>query len=41
MKDEKSVELMRKYMVPNARDNGINGIEEIKIKGALPSPISN
>ena len=26
---------MRQYMVPNARDNGINGIEEIKIKGAF------
>ena len=26
---------MRKYMVPNARDNRINGIEEIKIKGAF------
>ncbi|WP_164489561.1 hypothetical protein [Rummeliibacillus sp. TYF005] len=24
---------MRQYMVPNSRDNGINGIEEIKIKG--------
>ena len=35
MKDEKSVEFMRQYMVPNARDNGINGIEEIKIKGAF------
>ena len=33
MKDEKSVQFMRQYMVPNARDNGINGIEEIKIKG--------
>ena len=35
MKDEKSVELMHQYMVPNARDNGINGIEEIKIKGVF------
>ena len=35
MKDEKSVELMHQYMVPNARDNGINGIEEIKIKGEI------
>ena len=24
---------MRQYMVPNSKDNGINGIEEIKIKG--------
>lgn len=35
MKDEKSVEFMRQYMVPNARDNGINGIADIKIKGAF------
>lgn len=33
MKDEKSVKFMRQYMVPNSRDNGINGIEKIKIKG--------
>lgn len=33
MKNEKSVEFMRKYMVPNAKDNGINGIKEIRIKG--------
>ena len=35
MRDEKSVEFMRQYMVPNAKDNGIDGIEEIKIKGAF------
>ena len=35
MRDEKSVEFMRQYMVPNSKDNGINGIEEIKIKGAF------
>ncbi|WP_153732783.1 hypothetical protein [Sporosarcina obsidiansis] len=33
MKDEKSVEFMRQYMVPNARDKGINGIKEICITG--------
>ncbi|WP_052344247.1 hypothetical protein [Bacillus ndiopicus] len=35
MKDKKSAEFMHKYMVPNARDNDINGIEEIIIKGPL------
>lgn len=35
MRDEKSVEFMRQYMVPNSKDNGINGIEEIKINGAF------
>lgn len=35
MKDEKSVDFMRQYMVPNSRSNGINGIEEIKIRGAF------
>ena len=35
MKDEKSAKLMQQYMVPNARDNGINGMAEIKIKGPL------
>ena len=35
MKDEKSVEFMRQYMVPNARENGIDGIEEIKVTGTF------
>lgn len=35
MKDEKSTEWMRQYMVPNARDNGIDGISQIKIEGAF------
>lgn len=35
MKDEKSVEFMRKYMVPNARDYGIHGIKEMTIQGAF------
>lgn len=33
MKDAKSLDFMHKYMVPNSRDNGIDGIETIKIKG--------
>lgn len=33
MKDEKSRTFMRQYMVPNSRDNEINGINKIIIKG--------
>lgn len=33
MKNDKSRELMNQYMVPNSRDNGINGIYRIVIKG--------
>lgn len=35
MKDEKSRDLMNQYMIPNSRDNGITGIEEIVIRGAF------
>jgi len=33
MKDEKSRDFMNQYMVPNSRDNGIDGISKIIIKG--------
>lgn len=33
MKDDKAREFMNQYMVPNSRDNGINGIYKIVIKG--------
>lgn len=33
MKDDKSKEYMSQYMVPNSRQNGINGIERVIIKG--------
>jgi len=33
MKDQKSEDFMCQYMVPNARDNGITGIEKITIYG--------
>lgn len=33
MKDEKSRDFMNQYMVPNSKDNGINGIYHIIIKG--------
>ncbi|MGL4106750.1 hypothetical protein [Clostridium sp. LP20] len=33
MKDEKSRDFMKQYMVPNSRDNGIDGINKIIIKG--------
>lgn len=33
MKDEKSRDFMNSYMVPNSRDNGINGIKKIVIYG--------
>lgn len=35
MKDEKSTEWMRSYMVPNSRDNQIEGIQKIIIQGHL------
>lgn len=33
MKDDKSREFMNQYMVPNSRENGINGIYQVAIKG--------
>lgn len=33
MKDEKSRDFMNQYMVPNSRENGIDGINRIIIKG--------
>lgn len=33
MKDDKAREFMNQYMIPNSRDNGINGIYQIVIKG--------
>lgn len=33
MKDEKAREFMNQYMVPNSRDNGIEGIKHVIIKG--------
>lgn len=33
MKDEKAREFMNQYMVPNSRDNGIEGIKHVTIKG--------
>lgn len=33
MKDDKSREFMKQYMVPNSRENGINGIYKVIIKG--------
>ncbi|HHU72426.1 MAG TPA: hypothetical protein GXZ21_10405 [Clostridiales bacterium] len=33
MKDKKSLDFMREYMVPNSRDNGIEGINKVIIKG--------
>lgn len=35
MKDDKSREFMSTYMVPNARENGINGIYKAVIEGAF------
>ncbi|MBJ6364293.1 hypothetical protein JFN88_24045 [Paenibacillus sp. MAHUQ-46] len=35
MKDEKSRSFMNQYMVPNSRDNAINGIREVIIYGEL------
>lgn len=35
MKDQKSKDFMQKYMVPNSRDNQINGINTIVINGKL------
>lgn len=33
MKDSKALDFMRQYMVPNSKDNGIDGINKIVIKG--------
>jgi hypothetical protein len=33
MKDRKAIDFMREYMVPNSKDNGINGINKVIIKG--------
>lgn len=35
MKDDKSREFMRQYMVPNSRDNSITAIKEVTIKGGF------
>lgn len=35
MNDEKSLEFMQQYMVPNSRDNNITGIIKVIIKGIL------
>lgn len=35
LNDEKSKAFMQKYMVPNSRENNINGILEVKIYGLL------
>lgn len=35
MNDEKSKAFMQQYMVPNSRENNINGISEVKIYGTL------
>lgn len=35
MNDKKSREFMEQYMVPNSKDNNINGISKVIIKGAL------
>lgn len=35
MNDKKSREFMEQYMVPNSRDNNINGISKVIIKGTL------
>lgn len=35
MKDEKSLDYMRQYMVPNSKDNGIEGIRKVVIKGSF------
>lgn len=35
MKDKKSTQWMRSYMVPNATENGIQGIKEISIEGTF------
>lgn len=37
MKDEKARDFMRQYMVPNSRENNINGIKGMKITGQLTS----
>ena len=33
IKDSKSLETLRQYMIPNSKDNGIDGIETVIIKG--------
>lgn len=35
LNDEKSKEFMQQYMVPNSRENNIQGISQVKIYGAL------
>lgn len=35
MKDKKSLDFMRGYMVPNSKDNGINGINKVVINGTF------
>ena len=35
MNDQKSRDFMEQYMVPNSRDNNINGISKVIIKGSL------
>ncbi len=41
LNDEKSKEYMQKYMVPNSRENNINGILEVKIYGILTEQDKN
>lgn len=35
MKDEKARDFMEQYMVPNSRDNGINGINKVIVRGPI------
>lgn len=35
MNDEKSREFMNAYMVPNSKDNNIEGISKVRVKGSL------
>ena len=41
LNDEKSKASMQQYMVPNSRENNINGIKEVKIFGALTEQDKN
>ena len=41
LNDEKSKAFMQQYMVPNSRDNEINGIKEVKIFGTLTEKDKN
>ena len=37
MKDQKSRDFMNQYMVPNSRDNGIEGVQKVTIRGPFTS----